>query len=672
MGILAPLALITLPLLGVIVALYLLKLRRPVAPVGSLHLWESLTRDREANSLWQRLRVSVLLVLQLIVLGALILALARPWVAASEPLGRNLIIVVDVSASMASTDVKGLGTRSRLQAAKDRAVSLIDGLPQDGTAALISSDNHASLLVPPTSDKARLRDAVNALTPRPSTTDMDEAMKLAGVLSARQPGSSLWVLSDGDFPPVTDAEQKIEGPVHFVPFGTGNNNSGISALTLQQQAGNLQLFAQVVSAASVTVTRRIDFTVDDQPWTAKSVEIGPQGSQEIVLDDVPLQARVISAQMADVDALELDDKAWVINRASVPANVLLVTGGDKFAELALSLLPNVNLYKVAPGDYRPNAQLSGSPPDLTIFDAVVPVDLTRTAPPGSLLFIAPPSGNGVITVTGTISQPVPALAGAGTAIESSASSQDQSSRDPLLRYVDLSGMHIAKAQRMELPSWAHTILGSDQGPLIVAGENAGRKVAALAFDIHDTDLPLQTAFPLLIRNIVTSLLPDPAGGLPITVDPGTTVGIDAIDSKVDKISVEDPSAKEWAYDTGKQGRVAFAQTGQLGVYYVSQYAGADLVGQEAFAVNLFARDESMIGPVLSPGLPTGTEAASGGQGTGAQDASGEFKREIWPIVALIGLLVLLAEWGYAQRVVIRRALLEWRAKRKSANALKAE
>src|SRR5512140_822240 len=104
MGILAPLALIALPLLGVVLALYLLRLRRPVAPVGSLHLWESLTRDREANTLWQRLRVSVLLILQLAALLALILALARPWVTSAEPVGRNTVIVVDVSASMGAGD----------------------------------------------------------------------------------------------------------------------------------------------------------------------------------------------------------------------------------------------------------------------------------------------------------------------------------------------------------------------------------------------------------------------------------------------------------------------------------------------------------------------------------------------------------------------------------------
>ena len=42
MGLLAPLALAFVPLLGLILALYLLRLRRPETAVSSLYLWESL------------------------------------------------------------------------------------------------------------------------------------------------------------------------------------------------------------------------------------------------------------------------------------------------------------------------------------------------------------------------------------------------------------------------------------------------------------------------------------------------------------------------------------------------------------------------------------------------------------------------------------------------------
>ncbi len=659
MGILAPLALAALPLLGLILALYLLKLRRPMAPVASLHLWDSLTRDREANSLWQRLRVSLLLILQLLALLVLILALARPWLSTSEPVGQHVIIIVDVSASMASADADERGNKTRIDAARDQADSIVDNLPQDGTATLITSDAHASVVVPATADRARLREAIGRLRPQVADTDISEAIKLASVMAARQSNSSVWVLSDGVFPSVKDNIGSLQAELHFVQLGRGAANQGITALSLEQRAGTLQLFAQVVNSDNVTVTRRLDLTVDDVPWTARTLSLAPGTTQQLILDDVPLAARVVQAALSGQDKLDLDDRAWTVNRASAPANVLMVTSGNKFLELALSLLPSVTLYKVAPGDYKPSDKINGLPVDLTIFDAGTSADTLKHPPPGNLLMIAPEISNPVITVTGIITEPVPSTTAADNT-DSSSSTADQGSRDPLLRFVEMAPVHISKAVHLETPAWGRTILSSDKGPLIVAGESQNRKLAALAFDLHDSDLPLQTAFPLLMRNLITYLLPDPTGGLPAEVSPGAPVGIEALSSQVDKIVVEDPTARELSYPVkAGQGRVAFAETAQPGVYYVSQYAGGQLIGQEAFAVNLFSRDESMITPNQSPGLPTAQTAASTTSAAGQQG----FKRELWPLVALLGFLLLIIEWVYAQRIAIRRALTEWQTRR---------
>ena len=56
MGLLAPLALIGLISVPIIVAFYMLRLRRPERPVSSTFLWQQLVRDVEANAPWQRLR----------------------------------------------------------------------------------------------------------------------------------------------------------------------------------------------------------------------------------------------------------------------------------------------------------------------------------------------------------------------------------------------------------------------------------------------------------------------------------------------------------------------------------------------------------------------------------------------------------------------------------------
>src|SRR4030065_493984 len=108
-------------LLPIIVAMYLLKLRRTEQVVPSVYLWRRMVRDVEANAPWQRLRRNLLLLLQLLFLIALIFALARPATPSTSPGGSATILILATSASMAATDI----APTRLEAAKDQAQRII-------------------------------------------------------------------------------------------------------------------------------------------------------------------------------------------------------------------------------------------------------------------------------------------------------------------------------------------------------------------------------------------------------------------------------------------------------------------------------------------------------------------------------------------------------------------
>ena len=65
-----PLALLGLLFVPAVIAMYLLKLRRDEAVVPSTLLWTRLVADVEANAPWQKLRRSLLLLLQLLLVIA--------------------------------------------------------------------------------------------------------------------------------------------------------------------------------------------------------------------------------------------------------------------------------------------------------------------------------------------------------------------------------------------------------------------------------------------------------------------------------------------------------------------------------------------------------------------------------------------------------------------------
>ena len=95
-------ALLSIPL---IVLFYFLKVRRPEVRVASLMFWRPSIADRQANAPWQRLRWSLLLLLQLAAALALGLSLMRPGVVGAEGVGKTTVVLLNGSASMNATDV---------------------------------------------------------------------------------------------------------------------------------------------------------------------------------------------------------------------------------------------------------------------------------------------------------------------------------------------------------------------------------------------------------------------------------------------------------------------------------------------------------------------------------------------------------------------------------------
>ena len=105
-------------------ALYILKLRRRAVAVPFSKLWERILRDKEATSLFSKLKRLLSLLLQIALLALLAISLGDPRAAATLIKGRNLVVLVDASASMKATDV----APNRLGVAKDEVKKLIRGL----------------------------------------------------------------------------------------------------------------------------------------------------------------------------------------------------------------------------------------------------------------------------------------------------------------------------------------------------------------------------------------------------------------------------------------------------------------------------------------------------------------------------------------------------------------
>ncbi|HEY1407933.1 MAG TPA: VWA domain-containing protein, partial [Promineifilum sp.] len=257
MSLLVPIALglgfLALP----IIALYMMRLRRRELPISSTFLWRKLALDRTANAPWQKLRANLLLLLQLLILAALVLSLARLALLTPGRIGGDLVVLVDASASMLATD--GNGGATRFEEAIAEAAGLIDQLSGDERMTLIQAGPRPAVLAAATADKKQLRDALETASAELSAADWQATIALASG-SARSMSDPRFVLiSDGGLPERLPA---LPGNVTFLPVGSSDENVSISALDVREAEDGKELFAGISNQGSSTTRVFVSLTVD--------------------------------------------------------------------------------------------------------------------------------------------------------------------------------------------------------------------------------------------------------------------------------------------------------------------------------------------------------------------------------------------------------------------------
>ena len=145
---------------ALVTVFYILKLRRRAVAVPFSPLWNRILRDKEATSLFSKLKRLLSLLLQLALLVLLVLALGDPRAAASLVKGRNLVVLVDASASMQATDVSG----TRLGSAKDEVRKMIRGLGGADRMLIAQMDAVTTALVPMSGDTAELERSLDRIS----------------------------------------------------------------------------------------------------------------------------------------------------------------------------------------------------------------------------------------------------------------------------------------------------------------------------------------------------------------------------------------------------------------------------------------------------------------------------------------------------------------------------
>lgn len=611
MQFLTPLAFALASLAIPILLLYMLRLRRKQIQVSSTLLWTQLLRDQQANAPWQKLRRHLLLILQLLILAALVLSLARPALQVPVVASGSVIVLIDASASMNATDV----APSRFEAARTAIQELIDSLSGTSAVTLIQVSATPYALISSETDKSLLRRALDQASVTQGSANWQAAFTLAaGMARQTQEDATIVIFSDGGLP--QGGLPALPANVRYVPVGESQHNLAISALALRAGPQGPQLFVEVTNYDSSPHSVLLSIYRGEELIDARQLSLPAASGKHLTLDGLPQANSIYKAQLSSLeqanqplDSLKLDDTAFAVFRSSSARRVLLVSPGNLYLEQLLASLPGIQPFRALPAEDG-TLTLPNDPFDLYIFDSVVPPQL----PPANLLFV------------NAVSNPLFAVGQTYSEIETV-----QVHEHPLTRLVDWSNVHILQAQAMEAPVWAETLIESNARPLLFAGETQGQRVAALAFDLRQSDLPLQIAYPILFSHLIDYLAPPSAIDSIQALKPGEPLTLLPQADRT-QVAISSPSGQVFTLASNEN---LFTQTHELG-YYAVNLIFSDSTEVEYFAVNLFDEQESNIGP--RPSIQVGRDEI-------APVAAGQMgRRELWSWFAGLALVFLLIEW----------------------------
>lgn len=590
MNLLAPAALGLAALAIPLIVLYMLRSRRRRVEVPSVLLWKRAETSVTAAVPWQRLEVTPLLLVQLLILAVLVVALSRPFFAQASLLGPHTVLVVDTSGSMAAAD--------RFESALARADSLAVDVSDANLVSVVEAGPRARVVGSFLRTQAAVDEALDELDVTGGRADLDGAIRLARGLATPDRPTNLVILSDGAETPLA-TEPVLEAD--HIRFSDTADNLAISGFSVEPSTeGVVRLFVNVSNHTGVDEQVEILLSVDDIPAGSVRLEVPAlsDASTTVPIDAGPGDT-VVARRLGEPDGLALDDVAHVVVEGGSGATVGVAGEGSAFLDVLIDITP----------DFDP---VAGDEPDILIVDGG---PLPRIDRPTWLIRPeSPPEGVEF------------------TELATNVGATYQAPGEPILDAVDLSDLAVAEAQVAETFSWLPIVRAGDI-PLVLLGEVNGFRVVYFTFDITHSNLPVQVGFPIMGSRILEWL-----GGTGAVSAASAVAGT--------PIDFSAPAGSE--VEVWRNGeRVAllddealsYAATGTPGVYEVRFVADDGTVGQGPTAVRMFDRSESPAGSRDIAVVPPTIQEA--GEGT--------LLREWAPFLVAGAVVLLFVEWWMAHR-----------------------
>ncbi len=537
-----PFALILSVIALPIIALYILKVRLRRVPVSTNLFWKQIYEEKPPRSIWQHFRHLLSLLLQLLMLLLLMFAVADPYFSWQLLQARRIVLVIDNSASMRATDV----SPSRLEAAKQEAISVVEGLRFRDQAAIVLAGSTPEVLIGMTGHVPTLKEIISSVGASDLPTELDSAIVLGKQLAGDHAHGQVIVLSDVCVDVATPPEPAANSDAQTVPpggpdaanaetdepktaeassssidtseptlqyrvFGTDASNLGITQFQVRRSLIDpigYEILATVQNSSSRAISCRLELTLDDVPVDVVPLKLKPDERWSRSFEKTSLEGGRLKAEITQV-TLQDDTAESATPAEPATENTASTSSGSSALDslvtdnIAWALLPgrkvqnvliitpgNLFLHKVFEANPLVNVTVAKEFPadgqwpadSIVVLHGKVPEQL----PGGNVLVIDPTAGCDLWDLGNVIENPLVT---------------DQDEDSPLMNHIRLDNVLFPEARTLKFKSTVHSLAKTINGEDVYSQINrpAG-KCLVLSVNLDRSDLAFRTAFPIMVAN----------------------------------------------------------------------------------------------------------------------------------------------------------------------------
>lgn len=583
-------------LLGVpiLILIYLIRPHHEDRAVSSTYMWKLSQRFMKRQLPMQRLQRFVLFIIQLLLLICAALMIARPALITGK--STEYIAIIDASASMQTTDENGV---SRFDRAVEQAKKLTEHINRGHRVSVILAGDNAQFLIQSADTAGRVRVALDEAVCGSGGCDTDKALTLARQLTSRSKSEVIFF---------TDAPSERTNNLQLVDLNEGAWNISVDSISTDFDDDGGMYTTAVLTSHNRDANTTVGLRVNGALVAAQPVELFANDAQSVMfpMTDIPFGG-IFEVFIQEQDALLLDNSYSMCTDFTRTYNVLLVSENPFYLNNVLLSLDTCSITTVKSVE---NLLMEGF--DLYIFDGIFPEKYPT---------------DGSILQFGTEKLPEGLEAEKPSASPARLSKLSESHE----LYADLSLINTTVSAYTPMTGsaqWEKVLTCAGLPVCMTTVNDLGLRTTVFSFDLHNSNLPMQSDYVVLMKNIVEKSVYDliPAAEFSI----GATVDL-AVLPRAKQLHVQLPDGTIKAL-VPENGQCAFTPTA-IGVH--TAVVTTDDGGEYAdFFVHIPATESAdTVHKIMTV---TTTESTAD-----APDAI----TELWFVLAAIMLVLLIIEWG---------------------------